>query len=311
MASFAEKSRALIEALAALELIAAFEGGEDRESVLKRARRLRSEPAPDRWDGLPYGLVTRLMQDRDGADVVIPTRVGDDLNVAYWAGWFAAVHSYSFLLLVFDEQIAVLCVSCSNTNADFPPSVICCSRSSAFENCFPKQHHYRRGAYRRRLRAWYQSPDSSIPVVTPTRVSCMGSGSGTLFQVERQAKFMGHIEALCQECGTHGLVACAGEFRTGSRLGDLALEFFDDDAGRAQAAFQDILLKLYVTMHIYASLRHDDDLPPVGAFRRRAVRGLLARLRALVQQGRAACLRDGFLYEVAPAGVFRLVVSFL
>lgn len=33
--------------------------------------------------------------------------------------------------------------------------------------------------------------------------------------------------------------------------------------------------------------------------------------RALVDKGRAACLRDGFLYEAAPAGIFRLVVSFL
>ena len=118
MASFAVKSRVLIEALAASDLIAAFQGGEDRESVLKKARKIWSEPSPYGWDGLPYWLVTRLMQDRDGADVVIPTRVRADLRVKDQAGWLMEQsndHLDSFLLLVFDEQIAVLC---SNNYAD-------------------------------------------------------------------------------------------------------------------------------------------------------------------------------------------------
>ena len=344
MASFAEKSRALIEALAALEIIAAFEGGEDRASALTKAWRLRSERSPNRraarpqaptrgWDGLPYGLRERLMKDRDGADVdvVIPTRVGDDLKVKHHAGWLA-IRDYGedpiqeYLFLVFDEQIAVYSIS-----KDYVVDVIYCSRSSAFENCLPKMHENEWWwAYQERVHAWAQSPDSSIPVVTPTRVSLNERFSlnyeDTWFQGEAQAEFMCHIEALCQECGTHGLIACVGPVHglDECRFRDLAQRLFFGgrcraDAlirARAQAAFQELLLKLYTEIPTGFEMPHTgfrplDAFPPVGALRRRAVRGPHARFRALVLQGRATCLRDGFLYEAAPARVFRLVVSFL
>ena len=354
MASFAEKSRALIEALAALEIIAAFEGGEDRASALQKAWRLRSEPfakplrgarprAPTRgWDGLPYGLVSRLMKDRDGADVdaVIPTRVGDDLTVEHHAGWLTYTEwaliqgTYidppedesileppdDYLFLVFDEQIAVYAKdTCGQVD------VIYCSRSSAFEKCLPKMHENESWlVYQKRVRAWARSPDSSIPVVTPTRVSLNERSAfyeDISCQGEAQAEFMCHIEALCQECGTHGLIACVGPVHGVARRfrSTLAERCRDDNTwrrARAQAAFQELLLKLYTEIPTGFEMPHTgfrplDAFPPVGALRRRAVRGLLARLRALVDKGRATCLRDGFLYEAAPAGVFRLVVSFL
>jgi len=325
MASFAEKSRVLIRALAgkrsASELIAAFEaGGEDRASLLREARHLRSDPDYDshfKRDGLPGWLVHRLLQDRDGADVVIPTRVGGShLNVADWAEELAKVRCYSFLLLVFDEQIAVLC---SNNYGDYYSlglDVIYCPRSSAFENCLPQMHENEpREDYYRRSRTWRQLDQPDIPIVTPSHVSFFSTG--TRFRVERQAACMEAIEAICKKVGGgHGLVAWCGFGWINDRFNDLAARCFDDDAARraaARASFQELLLILYIDVHIdNVSVMYD--LPPIGALRRernRAVRGPHARLRALVDKGRAACLRDGFLYEAAPAGVFRLVVSFL
>lgn len=322
MASFAEKSRVLIRALAGKrsewELIAAFKAGEDRASMLREAQHLRSYPVYDshsKSDGLPGWLVDRLLQDRDGADVVIPTRVGENLRVKDPAGWLNDT-SDSFLLLVFDEQIAVLCSdNCFCLGLDsLGLDVIYCPRSSAFENCLPQCHENEpRRDYYRRLRTWGQLDQTDIPVVTPTHVSFF-STAGTRFQVEIQAACMDAIEAICKKVGGgHGLVAsrdlCFGLNYDG-RFRNLAARCFEENATRraaAQADFQELLLKIYTDVEIGAR----GDLPPVGALRRRAVRTPHARLRALVQQGRATCLHDGFLYEAAPAGVFRLVVSFL
>ena len=201
MASFAEKSRALIEALAALELIAAFEGGEDRASVLKKALRLRSEPSPKRWDGLPYGLVRRLMKDRDGADVIIPARVGVDLPLREYARHIAITGNYTLCsLLVFDEEIVVLRAN-NDEDSPWPTDIFYCPRSGAFER------HALEKCEEQELEEYEEQEvgSSIIPVVTPTHVSCFYTGTG--WYIEKHAECMEAIEDTIKELGAGKLVA--------------------------------------------------------------------------------------------------------
>ena len=298
------------------DLIAAYEhGDESRYDLLFDARHLRSgEHVYDSDDGLPYELVDRLFQDRHGADVIIPARVGVDLPLREYAKHIAITGNYTLCsLLVFDEEIVVLRAN-NDEDSPWPTDIFYCPRSGGFER------HALEKCEEQELEEYEEQEvgSSIIPVVTPTHVSCFYTGTG--WYIEKHAACMEAIEDTIKELGAGRLVAWSpwhdfdgyhgdeGEYEA---LAPFTKRRFDDDA--AQAAFQEILLELYRQLEIEMGLGYDD-LPPVGALRRernRAVRGPHVRLRALVDQGRATCLRDGFLYEAAPAGVFRLVVSFL
>ena len=298
------------------DLIAAYEhGDESRYDLLFDARHLRShEHIYDSDDGLPYELVDRLFQDRDGADVIIPVRIGVDLPLREYASHIAITGNETLCsLLVFDEEIVVLRAN-NDEDSPWPTDIFYCPRSGAFErHALEKYEEQELEEYEEQ-----EVGSSSIPVVTPTHVSCFCTGTG--WYIEKHAACMEAIEGTIKEFGAGKLVAWCpwhefdgyhedeGEYEA---LAPFTMRRFDDDA--AQAAFSEILLELYMLMQ-YPGEELLSDLPPVGALRRernRAVRGPHARLRALVDKGRAACLRDGFLYEAAPAGVFRLVVSFL